>query len=67
MSRADVQRVLDRAARRLLEERLEREPTGTAAGVNRDPHRTPDHLSALVEGELVPIGARDDHRRPEAA
>jgi hypothetical protein len=67
-ARAEAQRILDRAALRLLRARLEEarldgDPAVTASGRDEGPldHGT-DEGSALVEGEQVPVvgGQRDD-------
>jgi hypothetical protein len=60
----DVQRILDRAARRLLAARLDRDPVGAASGGDGDglEDRT-DQGALLVEGKGIPIrGASGDRR-----
>jgi hypothetical protein len=66
---ADVQRILDRAARRLLIEQLDRDAVATAT--RSDAHALnggADQGAPLIERELVPIRRRaDSHDGPLAA
>ena len=57
---ADVQRVLDGAARRLLADQLNGDPVRPASRRNgRGRDDGPDKGAALVEGEQVPVAGRD--------
>lgn len=53
---AQVQRILDAEARRLLAEQLDSDPIGTAAGADHGAgDGGPNQSAARVEGEPVPI------------
>ena len=59
--RADAQRILDGAARRLLAEKLDRNPIGaTARGDLRQIDGGPDQGASLIEGESIPVVRRVD-------
>ena len=56
---ADAQRILDRAAARLLRARLDRDAVGTASGRDDGPvDDGADQVAPLVEGEDVPVVSR---------
>ena len=58
--RADVRRILDREARRLLADQLDRDAAGPAAGSNVRPlDHGADQRPASVEAELGPVLGRD--------
>jgi hypothetical protein len=62
-ARAEAQRILDGAARRLLAARLEAQTLGAAPGGDRDPLEDgTDKASALVEREQIPVrpGVNDE-------
>ena len=61
-ARAEVQRVLDRAARRLLADQFDVDSTGTAAGGDGDTLNSgADESASLVQGEAIPVSRdRDD-------
>lgn len=62
-ARAEVQRILDGAARRLLADELNGQPLGTATGIDGDAlDRRPDQRSTLMEGEPTPVLAGDGER-----
>ena len=57
--RAEVQRILDRAARRLLAEELDSDPVGAAARADRDTlDRAVNQRSLLAHGQPIPVGRR---------
>lgn len=60
-ARADAQRILDRAARRLLRERLDGDPVGAlpTRGDNSTGDHRPDEIPLLAEGEVVPVIGRN--------
>ena len=54
--RAEVQRVLDCAARRLLADQLDADATGSSASCDSDAgHDGADERTPLVEGKPVPV------------
>ena len=61
-ARAEVQRVLDRAARRLLADQLDGDSSGTAAGGDGDAlDGGADESASLVQGQPIPVRRdRDD-------
>ena len=62
--RSDVQRILNRAARRQLRARLERDPITASAGSNeRASDDGPHEISAFSEGEIVPVVGAQAHGR----
>jgi hypothetical protein len=59
--RAEAQRILDGAARRLLSEQLDRDAIGaTARGDSRPLNGGPDQRPPLIEGESLPVIGRVD-------
>ena len=63
-ARAEVQRVLDGAARRLLAARINRDPVGAAARGDRDAvDDCADERAPLVEDEHVPVVRTHSDRR----
>jgi hypothetical protein len=60
---ADVQRILDRAARRLLAARLDGDPVVPAPGGDNSPlDHGPDQVAPLAESEQVPVSGADGDR-----
>jgi hypothetical protein len=63
-ARLDAQRVLARAARRLLEARLDGDPLAATPGLDDDPvDDGPDEVTLLVKREDMPVVGADSHRR----
>jgi hypothetical protein len=57
--RAEVQRILDREARRLLLARVDGELVGPVSGGDVDAlDHGPDQVAAPLEGDLVPVTVR---------
>jgi hypothetical protein len=64
-ARAEAQRILDAAARRLLRARLDADSVGTATGADDGlSDHGPDQGALLVKGEVGPIARADRERRP---
>jgi hypothetical protein len=63
LATAEAQRILDRAARRLLAASLDRDSVGPTAGTNDGSiDNSNDEGAALVEGERVPVASADGDR-----
>jgi|SRR4051812_20525739 hypothetical protein len=61
---SEIQRILDAAARRLLAERLDGDPLGTAAGDDDGAlDHSADEGALLVDGQLLPVTERRDGQR----
>ena len=65
---AEVQRILNAVARRLLAEQMNGDAPTPAAGVDGDPlARGADQASALLQRESIPIAGSDGERDARAA
>jgi hypothetical protein len=63
LAAADAQRILDRAARRLLNARLDHDAVGAAAGANNSAGDDGgDEGALLVAGERIPLTSRNGDR-----
>jgi hypothetical protein len=61
---AEVQRILDQAARRLLAARLDSDPIGATTGSDDSfADDGADERTLLVEGEQVPVSSADRNGR----
>src|SRR5579871_3298105 len=66
--RARAERILDRAARRLLAEQVDRDSIGATAGCDcHARNRRPDEVALLIEREPVPIGSDEQADTVRAA